>query len=275
MGKTKPIPFFGFFRTTPENVSKDTIVILGSLCVSKSVHPILGQKKSTTILRRLSHEFCTHNLHAKILLENYDIVDLGDFCGSELTYVVTEVIRRGAKVLVIGGDHTTTFYALRGISEKDLVIFDAHLDSEKCNKIFHHGCVTRKLLETKNGMSIVLMGVRGYSTLQQEIEFIRRQGQRILFWPISKESIEYFLRRSSLVSIDLDFFNPKSFWAVRAPEPFGFNIDEFIKIVNKVEKINAKYIDIVEYAPDADPGYICGKVLLQLVLEILALLVRS
>ncbi|MCR8432811.1 MAG: arginase family protein [Crenarchaeota archaeon] len=267
--------FFGFYYTEPDTVSRDTIAIIGSLCISKSIHPALGQGRATQVLRKLSREFCTHGLHAKVLLEDYDIVDLGDFCNKKLTSVVTQVLRKGARVLVIGGDHTTTLYALRDINVANLTVFDAHLDSEECKEGVHHGCVIRKLIEEKDRLEVTLVGMRGYSTLKGEIEFLKQRSQRIFAWPVSEETVKLCFRESEYISIDLDFFNPSSFWAVRAPEPLGFDINHFISIINEVRKTNARYIDVVEYSPEADPGYVCGKLLLQLVLEILSTLTQN
>lgn len=265
--------FFGFCHTKPENVSKDTIAIIGSLCVSKSIHRTLGQERATKVLRKLSKEFCTHNLRAEVSLEDHDIVDLGDFRGDKLAQVVDKVLKRNAKVLIIGGDHTTTFHALKNADKIDLTVFDAHLDSEECKERIHHACIIRELLKRDKISRITLIGMRGYSTLRSEIEFLKKH--RVLAWPTSKEVIETFLKTSNYISIDLDFLNPSSFWAVRAPEPLGFDINSFISIINETERTSARYVDMVEYSPDADPGYVCGKMLLQLMLEILSLLVRS
>jgi len=274
--KTKAsLPFFGFFRTTPENVSRDTIAIIGSKCVSRSIHPLFGQHKSTEVLRKLSYELCTHNLQARTSLENYDIVDLGDFKPSEITTVVVETLKRGARILVIGGDHTTTYYALRNIDIPHLTIFDAHLDLEECSEKFHHGCVARKLLEENKKLSINFVGLRGYSTLKDEIEFAELLKQRIIPWPVSRETMRFFISRSRFISIDLDFLSPKSFPAVRVPEALGPDVDSFLALISSIESTSAIYVDVVEYAPEIDPGYSNGKVLLQLVLEILALLARS
>jgi len=267
--------FFGFPRTTYENVTKETIAIVGSKAVSKSIHPSFGQKKATRLLRKLSWEYDTHNMHIKCELENFDIVDLGDFDPRTLQIVIPETLKRGARVIILGGDHTTTYYALRNVSIHDILFLDAHLDSEEYTSSFHHGCIVRRLLEEKENTRIKLLGFRGYSTLASEYEYLREKGVNIVSWPVPEHVLVDEISRNEAISIDLDFFDPTSFQAVRVPEVFGADFSEFIYLINRLEKTDAKYFDLVEYAPNIDPGYVCGKKLIQLLLEILALLVRS
>ena len=76
---TYSFTFFGFPSTSIEHITSSTIAIVGSLCVSKSMHPTYGQHKAVKLLRKLSREYDTHNLHIGYELENFDIVDLGDY----------------------------------------------------------------------------------------------------------------------------------------------------------------------------------------------------
>lgn len=269
--------FFGFPRTRVNGLTSNTIAIIGSNVVSKSIHPDFGQRGATKVLRKLSMEYNTHNLYISQELENYDIVDLGDFSKESLKKVLSSVFSNNARALVVGGDHTTTYYSLVETPYMDLAIFDAHLDAEEFDiKRFNHGSVTRRLLKEMPTLNLKIIGFRGYSTIRSELEFLRSKNNvEIIPWPVQAKTIQEIIQHASMISIDTDFFDPTSFWAVRVPEVFGADFSEFIKIIHQIEKANAKYIDIVEYCPKIDLGYVCGKKLLQLMLEILALLVRS
>jgi len=268
--------FFGFPRVSYRHVTRDTIAIIGSLCVSKSIHPCYDQIAAARVLRKLSREYDTHNLHIRYELENYDIVDLGDYPPDKLSSIVSSVLRQNARVIVVGGDHTTTYYGIRDTELTSIAIFDAHLDSEVLdNNTFHHGCVIRRIISELPKISVRIIGFRGYSTLKRELEFVQKKNIKVYDWPVSHEVILEELSMNDAVSIDLDFFNPNSFWAVRVPEVLGVDFSEFVQLVNMLESTKSRYIDIVEYIPKIDLGFICGKCLIQLILEILALLVRS
>ncbi len=268
--------FFGFPRTSPDNVTKNTIVIIGSTSTSRSIHPTYGQKKATYILRRLSREYDTHNMYCRVILDDYDIVDIGDFHGRDLSNTLKKVLDNGAKAVVVGGDHITTYFSLSGIPLQQISVLDAHLDAESCIKQPHHGCVIRKIIEEKGDIYVKILGFRGFSTMYSEYEYLRKHSNvEILPWPVEKEILHKVLADSKFLSIDLDFFDPTSFPAVRVPEVFGADFSEFVHLVNTIETSKLNYVDIVEYTPMIDNGYICGKKLLQLLLEILALLARS
>ena len=204
------LTFFGFPKTTPQNVTKSTIAIVGSTCTSKSIHPTLDQERATKILRQLSHEYDTHDLHLETPLENYDIVDLGDFNCKDLGRVLKELWANEAKIVVIGGDHSTTYFSLRAIqSISRIAIFDAHLDSENTDNL-HHGSFVYKILHEKEDMKIYSVGLRGYSTMREELSFAQ-QRFNVLPWPTSPELIKFVLKNFKFVSLDLDFFSPYSF----------------------------------------------------------------
>ncbi|MEX0568490.1 MAG: arginase family protein [Candidatus Njordarchaeota archaeon] len=269
--------FFGFPRTTLDGIARNTIAIVGSTAVSKSIHPDYGQKQATKTLRALSLEYDTHNLYISQELENYDIVDLGDFPKNIIGRIIQSIFNNDAKALVIGGDHTTTYYCLSKTPFRDIAIFDAHLDAEELDiKNFHHGSVTRRLITEIPTLNVKIVGFRGYSTMKKELEFLQnKKNVKILSWPIQDNIIQNIIQQTNMISIDLDFFDPTSFWSVRVPEVFGADFSWFVNIIHRTEKTCARYIDIVEYCPKIDNGYICGKKLLQLILEILALLARS
>lgn len=271
----KKYSFFGFPKTSYKNVTRDTIAIVGSKCVSKSIHPTYGQSGTTTILRRLSREYDTHNLYIDQEIEYYDIVDLGDFGPRKLPYIIYQVLERGSKLIVVGGDHTTTYYSLRNTNIGSLTILDAHLDADIFEYHFHHGCVTRRLLLEKPNLDIKIVGFRGYSTMKHELTFLKEKAVEIHRWPMGYDTLSEIIEKTEALSLDLDFFDPSSFWAVRVPEAMGADFSRFLYTINRLEHSNMKYLDIVEYAPEIDPGYVCGKRIIQMLLEFIALLLRS
>jgi len=267
--------FFGFPRTSPKNTTEKTIAIVGSISTSKSIHPTYGQEKATSILRKLSREYDTHNMYCEVILDDFDIVDLGDFGGSDLSSAVKMVLDRGGRVIVVGGDHTTTYYSLKEIVLPQISILDAHLDSEDYTEAFHHGCVVRRIIEEKKDVHVKIVGFRGFSTICSEYEYLQKHNAEIIPWPVENTMLSEIIAQSMFTSIDLDFFDPTSFPAVRVPEVFGADFSGFVHLIHGIKKTKLRYIDIVEYAPSIDIGYVCGKKLIQLLLELLALFARS
>ena len=84
---------------------------------------------------------------------------------AKITHAVRKIIDRGSFPVIIGGDHSITFPAVRGFDsykDLDVVHFDAHIDfsHELQGTFYHHGCPIRRCFDLPNVRNITSLGIR-------------------------------------------------------------------------------------------------------------------
>ncbi|MHA1617121.1 MAG: arginase family protein [Candidatus Njordarchaeales archaeon] len=268
------ITFFGIPKVSPDDVVKGTIAIIGANIVTKSVHKEYGVGRAARVLREVSQEYTGHIPALDIDIHEKDVVDVGDFGREDLGRVVNKILENGGVVLVIGGDHATTYYSLRDTNLEHIVWLDAHLDIYPENKVSHASAL-RYLLVGDNKKRATIIGFRGYSTPKIELEQVKELGIDIISYPFLEEELIRRLESAEAISLDIDFFDAFVFKATRVPEILGINPKDFILVLRKLKNVRARYFDLVEYCPEIDVGYVHGKLLVQMILEVIAVFLRS
>ena len=267
------LTFLGFPKGSLSDVTKGTIVLIGSTIVSKSEHEPYGQEYSAREIRKCSYEYTGYIDYINRSVSEYDVIDLGNYDKEQICSVVKSVIESGGKVIVFGGDHTTTYYTLHCQKPSKLTIFDAHLDFAD-NKInpdaepISHGFIN-KLLSDK-GWVIEIYGYRAYSSFPEEYQLAKEAKAELNPWYGNEDRLASYLSDSLYISIDMDFFDASSFPATRVPEIGGPSPKEFIKQLRLTNDFKAIYIDLVEYAPELDKSKVYCKIMSMLIFELIA-----
>ncbi|MBU5575097.1 MAG: arginase family protein [Candidatus Aenigmatarchaeota archaeon] len=140
--------------------------------------------------------------------------------------------------IIIGGEHSISYFTIKQIKPDYIVWLDAHPDCE--NKNFGHDSVLKYLIE--DGYKALLYGIRTYS--KEEEKFLRENKIKILknINEIKKIKGKIYL------SIDFDILDPSIMPAVGNPEINGISVLELQNII-KILASKLCAIDFVEYTP--------------------------
>jgi len=232
-----------------------------------------GCRFAPSAIRQASLNLEPYSFRAGIDAEDLMVHDLGDLhvTGkvdenlSQLELVVKEVLEAQKLPVLIGGEHTITLGATRGISENIAVVsFDAHLDmrNEYMGITTSHTTFMRRIYEQVKPQKILEIGTR--AVCKEELDFAKNQ--RIQFLTVQrimeaglKKTIQKI--RNSLsdfnkiyLTIDMDVLDPAFASAVQNPEPDGLDIHTFLNLLYEVCKHSIIAFDLVEVTPHYDAG---------------------
>jgi agmatinase len=186
--------------------------------------------------------FMTINSHSEKLLKQIE--------DEVVTHLNTNKL-----IVILGGEHTITLGALRGVKKffPNIVVLqlDAHADlriSYQGNP-YSHACVMHKVL---NYAPLFQIGIRSLS--KEEFLLIDEGKVFTLFaHEISPENLEAFISKlpeDIYLTIDMDSFDPAVVPGVGNPEPGGLNwemADQILELISAQSRIRA--FDIVELRP--------------------------
>jgi len=186
---------------------------------------------------------------------------------SRVSRVVREVAEDAATPVLIGGEHTVTLGALRGLAEAGVkpcvVSLDAHFDlrSEYMGERYSHASWLRRAVE-ELGVKAVVVGVRaydkeelGYAEVSDSVSYIPAWAVRTLGVKATGLRVKSFLAecREAYLTIDMDFFDPAYAPGVGNPEPGGLDVHQGLQLIAEIASTaTLKGMDIVEVTPHYD-----------------------
>lgn len=174
-----------------------------------------------------------------------------------------DAIKRGFFPILLGGEHTLTFGAVKALkryySDLKILHFDAHLDFRKdyLGEEFNHATVIRKIYELS--LPILSVGIRAIS--KEEFEETEKSNIQVIFAFEVFNSFERVLKRledfieegSIYLTLDMDALDPSLAPGVGTPEPGGLLWYQLLEILKRVSQAKVVGMDIVETRPI--PGY--------------------
>lgn len=203
-------------------------------------------------------------------------------------------IAKGARTLVLGGDHLLTLGALRAHAEAHgplgLLHFDAHPDAGDAataaalwGSPSHHGTWLRQALEEGllDPHRTVQLGLRAPRFDSDELAFLADAGVRMwtpldLRDPRLASQLQGDLARvgqgPAYVTLDLDVLDPAFCPAVAEPVPGGLSVLEVVQLLQAVHRWPAPWVgaDVMELAPTLPGGEDSARVAAHLALHLLA-----
>lgn len=184
---------------------------------------------------------------------------------------VAALIERGSAPIILGGDHSITYPALRAFRRSrpglDVLHIDAHPDlyDEFEGDRFSHACPFARALEEGLIGRLVQVGIRTMNAHQ------RRQAERygvvvveMREWSRGKR---FGLERPVYLSIDLDALDPAFAPGVSHREPGGLSVRELIELIQALP-VPVFGADVVEFNPRQDPTGLTASVAAKLVKEV-------
>lgn len=246
-----------------------------------------GSRFAASRIRIDSYGLETYSPYLDRDLEDKRIHDAGDlsfsFGNRELVLNTIrnfsrEIILRGQKPLMIGGEHLVSLPAVEAVSEKypDLMIFhfDAHTDlrNDYMGEKFSHATVIKNIWDRLGDGRIFQFGIRSglkgeFQWAQEGHTFLNKFGYDRL-----PQAIEMVKDKPVYVTIDLDILDPSIFPGTGTPEPGGIGFSDMMKIIKMLSVLNIVGADVVELSPDYDPTGVSTAVASKVIREMMLIL---
>jgi agmatinase len=210
-------------------------------------------------------EPCLRGIHT---LPPLDVGGTPDEVIGRIRDVAERLARDGRFVLALGGEHTISVGAVRGVARAagtlTVVQVDAHADlrDEYEGSRLNHACVMRRLAED---FPLVQVGIRAYSA--EEDDFIRRGRTTAItareiaasrgLGPETAEGAPWIRRALDAIrtervylTVDLDGLDPSVVPAVGTPDPGGLTWFETLALVRALfARGGVAAADVVELCP--------------------------
>lgn len=231
--------------------------------------------------------------------EHHHIADIGDV-GFQSRYMIdmvmqdieayfAKVVDAGVRTLAAGGDHSITYPILRAVGRRRpvaLVHIDAHCDTMgemDCTKFHHGGPFRYAVLDgVLDPDRCVQIGIRGSSEYLWEFSYdsgmtvIHAEDvDRIGVNAVVAKAVEVVGDAPVYVSIDVDGIDPAFAPGTGTPEVGGLTPREVQAILRGCKGLNVIGGDVVEVAPQYDPGSVTAQVGAQMLFEVLSLMVLA
>lgn len=191
---------------------------------------------------------------------------------------VALLLKRAARPLILGGDHSITYPAVRAFRRLrpgfDILHIDAHPDlyDEYEGDRYSHASPFARIMEEGSDNGLIQVGVRTMNGHQREQA--SRLGVRVVTMREWASGVRFELSRPVYLSIDLDALDPAFAPGVSHREPGGLSVRDVIGIVHglAVPLVGA---DVVECNPRQDPSGVTAIVAAKLVKEIVGRMVSD
>ena len=232
-----------------------------------------GARFAPLAVREASLNIETYSFRTGIDIEDVKLHDLGDVhvVGDvdetlrRVELVTKDVLSSGKMPVAIGGEHTITLGAMRGVARNAAVVsFDAHLDmrDEYMGRSLCHTTFMRRLDEQVKPEKILEIGTR--AVCKEELDYARKASIEFLtVQQIRKAGIKNIVKKihdflgdseRTYLTIDMDVLDPAFAPAVQNPEAEGLYMDAFLDILCEVCDRRIVAFDLVEVAPHYDQG---------------------
>lgn len=188
--------------------------------------------------------------------------------------VIAQVLKAKKFPLMIGGEHSITFGAVKASTKHfknfSVLQLDAHTDlrDEFEGTKYHHGTVIRRIYEDLK-IPVTQVGIRSIS--EEEVRYIKKSKKEHIFYAPSLplEEIISSLEENVYLTCDLDFLDPSIMPSTGTPEPGGYTWYQALEIIKAVA-IQRKIIgaDIVELSPipgNSAPDFLAAKLAYKLI----------
>lgn len=179
----------------------------------------------------------------------------GDGGFEQIEAAAAHLLRAGARLLSLGGDHSITFPLVKACAEKygplTVVDFDAHPDlyDEYDGNRLSHACPFARIMEAGLAARLVQVGIRTVNPQQ------RRQAERFGVELIEMRALAPLRLGDSggplYVSLDLDVLEPGLAPGVSHHEPGGLSPRQVIEMIQHLPAAPVA-ADIVELNPTRD-----------------------
>jgi arginase family enzyme len=232
--------------------------------------------------------------YGNVDFDRWDVEDMAERAIEK----VGDIVKAGAIPLIFGGDHSTPYPVVRGISDNSegkigIIMFDSHYDNSYGGDFpppltelgrLNAGNAFYKIFDTCQAEpeNMVIIGIKGgaYNTRLMH-ELAKKLGMTIFTYEdvedmgianVVEKGIEAATKGTDrvYVSLDVDSIDPVSFPAQKYPDPFGIPAREVRKALAMISReTNLAGFDMVCMGPAYDVRDLGGMTAARLYLEVL------
>lgn len=252
-------------------------VITKPLRINKDINPIPDKKVDEWCMFGAPIDFANDPprspsngpyVFRKIGNINNKIIDIGDIYystidniyrfGDKIMHIVNRITTNDNRFVMIGGDHSLTYFTLKELSKKHsdiiLIQFDAHSDIDKKNNknFLYHANFLSKSIDDKLISGVIQIGIRE-RFINYEKSYLT--DNRIKQIQVNEsEKYDFDLSRTIkgkniYITFDADSLDPKVFPHVTTPLDGGMSREQVLDFIKKIKNIDCKIIgaDIMEF----------------------------
>jgi agmatinase len=182
-----------------------------------------------------------------------------------------EVVSRVALPIVLGGEHTLTVGAIRGMlrSHPELMVvhLDAHTDLRESydDKALSHATVMRRIADDIGLDHIAQYGIR--SGTREEFALARQCLYSGPEMQLNRATRDRIHTRPVYLSIDIDVLDPSCAPGTGCPEAGGVSFADLMALIYSMRGLNVVGVDVVEVLPAADVNDITSAAAAKIVRE--------
>lgn len=230
----------------------------------------------------------------RTVLKGLRWADLGDVdvvpsdmaqTSQNISAAVAAIRKRGAFPVLLGGDHSIAFPAIRGLGTSPITVvhFDAHLDSygDGSPEVLNHGSWVQQVAKLP-GVRFVQVGMRGIANDAGGVARSRALGSTIITAErVHREGVQAVLETlpnlgTIYVSLDIDVLDPSLAPGTGTVELGGltfYQMHEFlVRLPSKGRVIG---LDVVEVNPFFDPTGVTAQTAVRLIIDLLGAAFRA
>lgn len=218
--------------------------------------------------------------HDTVMVDRGDVDTSGDVdkTFSRIEADVRAILRRKAKPIVLGGDHSITYPILKAMAKTypalDILHFDAHPDlyEDLYGDRYSHACPFARIMEDGLAKELVQIGIRA-ATGDQWAK-ARRHGVRMVEMKNIRGELELNFTHPLYISFDLDALDPAFAPGVSHQEAGGLSTRQALDIIHS---LNARIIglDVVELNPLRDPSGITAAAAVKIIKEVAGMMIKA
>jgi len=289
----------GFFQAPHrKDLSDVDLVMLGSPLDLGAIG-LAGARHGPEALRRASKNYGPiHEQTGDIPFDACSIIDWGDVEWSatqletrvdDIYQAIKHIAEAGCATLNCGGEHTTSYGCLKGLSEVHddsfgLIHIDAHCDTMSTwgGDTINDGSVFRQaalegFIDPSRSVQIGIRGRAGFLW-----EFSHDSGMTVITadevyekgtqWVCDKALEVVGTQAKTYFSLDVDALDSSVMMGTTGPEPFGLSPRQVRDIIYSARQCNVIGADIVELNPNRDANGSSAWLAAALLFELLVLL---
>lgn len=198
--------------------------------------------------------------------ENPNFADLGDLllppdleeAGKILENEVRTLQENGKIPVLLGGEHTLTYFSCRVLEPDFILYLDAHADlrEEWVGRKLCHCTVVKRILDHFPATNLALIGTRSYS--KEEAELIARLNLKVHRDEAFSDPVQFARRLAEKISgrvylsLDIDILDPAFAPGVSCPEPGGISTKQLLEFIRGLKGLEFCGVDLVEVCPPFD-----------------------
>ena len=255
-------PFLSAKRWEGQSQAKRDYNLICGIPYEKTESFRAGASIAPEVIRDFSHSLESFSIIQEKSLEEIPLFDVGnlDVSNLEPADMTKEVENFIASytckfLLLLGGEHTITLGAIKGMRKRfpnlHLVCLDSHPDFRDSyeGKEICHATVMRRIADIIGIERMIFLGLRT-ATPPEWVELRKA----LLLSPSPIPLPSHLRGKPIFLSIDIDVLDPSCAPGTGNPEPGGWSFKQLLDFIFSLKGHSIVGMDIVEVSPPLDPS---------------------